>query len=342
MQQIAGSVQDIGSMENEIGSDSTLTPLTTSDALQKEVCLMDIDNLPEVLVQDIFECYKCNLIFYEKNAYLKHLMSVHERTTRRYKFGSVGEGVIIKDGKFECQFCHKVFLERRSYNGHVGVHVRNHGKGAEELPVPGSVQKSSESPEVEGSNTRTSKMDALIEIAQNSMMAASSDGLNSEPAYNSCPSTMNLNEALVENGNEGTVLGSDPSQKAIGDLNLDRSLDQEVNEGGTICMVADEKMVRRDDTQIVSMTLKSTVTNVSEQTNSTELEKYGNNDIDTVNVFGFDTLHDDVANSEGLMGEENLSGIEFTSATAPFEPSLQYFPDVAKKVMKHMLYFFVK
>ena len=90
---------------------------------------MGIENLPEVQVRDVFECVKCKLTFDEKNVYLQHLFSFHQRTTKRYKLvTTVGEGVIVRDGKYECQFCHKVFQERHSYNGHVGTHVRNTGK----------------------------------------------------------------------------------------------------------------------------------------------------------------------------------------------------------------------
>ncbi|EYU18469.1 hypothetical protein MIMGU_mgv1a004996mg [Erythranthe guttata] len=98
--------------------------------------LMGIENLPEVQIKDIFECFKCKVTFDEKDSYLQHLFSVHQKTTKRYKIGTpVGEGVIIKDGKYECQFCHKVFDERRSYNGHVGIHVRNSVKNSNELAI---------------------------------------------------------------------------------------------------------------------------------------------------------------------------------------------------------------
>lgn len=375
-----------GLLDNTDGSCSTLPPLTTSDAHETEVCLMEIDNLPDVQVQDIFECYKCNLIFHERNAYLDHLMSVHEQTTRRYKVGqSIGEGVIIKDGKFECQYCHKVFSERRSYSGHVGVHVRSHGKASKELLMLGSIQKSAESLSVEVSHTRSSKMNALIEIARNSMVEASSARLDSKytdnssapdfkHADNSSPldskhannlsppdskhgdnsSPLDLkhtdnssppdskqadipsppcmmNNALVGNGNDDTNLSFDPAQIEKGDPKSDRFMDQEVNVGGTGCMVADEKMLNGGDSQVGIIHLKSMCTVVSEHTNSKELGECGNNDVDTGHELGFSKLCDDVANSKGLMGEENLNQIAVTSSSAPFEQSLPYFPDVTDK-----------
>lgn len=144
-------------------------------AREMEFNLMGIDNLPEVQVRDLFECYKCNMTFDEKNPYLKHLMTFHQRTTKRYRLGSsIGEGVIIKqDGNYECQICHKVFQERRSYNGHVGVHVRNHVRHSEELPGEATGHKSNASPSQEKLAPRISKMDALIEVAQSSILDTS-------------------------------------------------------------------------------------------------------------------------------------------------------------------------
>lgn len=148
---------------------------STLDLHLSEVSLMEMDNLPEVKVQDIFECYKCNLTFEEKNAYLQHLFSFHQRTTRRYRVGpSVGDGVIIRDGKYECQFCHKVFEERRSYNGHVGVHVRNNARGNVDVAAAVAADKGVQSPHHDGLLSKTCKMDALIEIAKKSVVETSS------------------------------------------------------------------------------------------------------------------------------------------------------------------------
>lgn len=159
-----------------------------------EVNVMGIDNLPEVQVRDLFECYKCNMTFDEKNPYLKHLMTFHQRTTKRYRLGSsIGEGVIIKqDGKYECQICHKVFQERRSYNGHVGVHVRNHVRHSEELPGEATVYKSNASPSQDKVPPRISKMDALIEIAQSSILDTSSAEPNDKANGGSSPDRLGV------------------------------------------------------------------------------------------------------------------------------------------------------
>ncbi|CAN1141762.1 hypothetical protein LINPERHAP2_LOCUS12672, partial [Linum perenne] len=104
------------------------------------------------------------------------------KATRRFRLGSsVGDGVIVKDGKYECQFCHKVFHERRRYNGHVGVHVRNYVRGVEESPAERmALKKKTDSPVEDEVPARTSKMDALIEIAQNSILEASPGVPNDE------------------------------------------------------------------------------------------------------------------------------------------------------------------
>lgn len=165
---VTGEDQD----QRQIAATNSDVPgLSVSNERVKEVSLLGIENLADVQIHDLFECHKCSMTFGEKDSYLQHLLSVHQRTTRRYRLGStVGDGVIIKDGKFECQFCHKVFLERRRYNGHVGIHVRNYVRRVEDSPGQANVQRADKSPVLEEVPSRISKMDALIEIAQNSIM----------------------------------------------------------------------------------------------------------------------------------------------------------------------------
>lgn len=195
-----------------------------------------MENLAEVQIHDLFECHKCSMTFDEKDSYLQHLLSFHQRTTRRYRLGSsVGDGVIIKDGKYECQFCHKVFMERRRYNGHVGIHVRNYVRRVEELPVP-THQKRIQSPPRGDfpSTSRISKMDALIEIAQSSILETSTAGPNDRskggsaapdqphpisspeiPASNS-DQEMNFDSPLSEQELEGVMIGKDNDREDSG------------------------------------------------------------------------------------------------------------------------------
>lgn len=189
MLQSAGVTREEQDQRQIVATYSDTSGLSVSNDRMKEMALLEMENLADVQIHDLFECHKCNMTFDEKDAYLQHLLSFHQRTTRRYRLGSsVGDGVIIKDGKFECQFCHKVFLERRRYNGHVGIHVRNYVRRVEDFPGQDNVQRADMSPVREEMPSRISKMDALIEIAQNSIMEDSvmephsSDKLNLIPA----------------------------------------------------------------------------------------------------------------------------------------------------------------
>ncbi|KAI4375869.1 hypothetical protein MLD38_013688 [Melastoma candidum] len=134
-------------------------------------------------------CPKCSMTFNEKDGYLQHLVSFHQRATRKHRLVSaVGEGAIIKDGKFECQFCHKVFDKRRPYNGHVGNHVKSYVKRAEEAPGHRSFRDESDAKSGDGLSLGNSKMDALVEIAQNTMESNSSEEGHSK-SHNALPPT---------------------------------------------------------------------------------------------------------------------------------------------------------
>ncbi|KAG9451482.1 hypothetical protein H6P81_011447 [Aristolochia fimbriata] len=109
----------------------------------QQVVLFRVENPAKAQLRNLLECRKCNLTFGDKDSYVQHLLSVHQRNAKRTRLGkSVGDGVIMNGGKYECQFCHKIFEERRRYNGHVGIHVRNYGKSLEEIPDEIFVQTS--------------------------------------------------------------------------------------------------------------------------------------------------------------------------------------------------------
>lgn len=171
MLQSVGVAREEHDQRQIVATNSDVSGLSVSNERLKEVSLLETENLADVQIHDLFECHKCSMTFDEKDAYLQHLLSIHQRTTKRYRVGaSVSDGVIIKDGKFECQFCHKVFLERRRYNSHVGIHVRNYVRRAEHLPSQPNVMNADKSPVTDEMPSRISKMDALVEIAQNSIM----------------------------------------------------------------------------------------------------------------------------------------------------------------------------
>ncbi|KAL2342094.1 hypothetical protein Fmac_010034 [Flemingia macrophylla] len=212
----------------------------------KEVALLGIENLADVQIHDLFECRKCSMSFDEKDAYLQHLLSFHQRTTRRYRLGSsVGDGVIIKDGKFECQFCHKVFPERRRYNGHVGIHVRNYVRRVEDSSGPGqaNVQRTDKSPVREDVPLRISKMDALIEIAQNSIMEDSVTEPNSSDKLNRISASDVAVDYIDQGRNSESPISELQMEDRITGKNVPHYLDGNLEEIDDDNHVIDVKMV---------------------------------------------------------------------------------------------------
>ncbi|KAL2460424.1 Uncharacterized protein Adt_43844 [Abeliophyllum distichum] len=307
---------------------STLVSPTPSDAHENDGCLVGIENLPEVQVQDIFECVKCNLTFDEKKAYLEHLFSFHQKTTKRYRFGTpIGEGVIIRDGKYECQFCHKVFDERRSYNGHVGVHVRNSGKGSDELVTTVTVQENSQSPVKETLPSRTSKMDALIEIAQNSIFENSKGRGTSEQATgDKNPSMMNLEEAQAPSTDYEMNLGSDPIEIQTKDFEPDKAPNEGLNADDGQAKMVDENLVRNDNTRNINVIVGSNCTNDLEHVELNDIENYENSELETgFEDRGSKPSQNHLEDTPGLVEEISFHNVP-SASSVPLAPSFQYFP----------------
>ncbi|XP_009604524.1 uncharacterized protein [Nicotiana tomentosiformis] len=227
--------------KHDIVAHSAVPSSSTLDLHGNEISLMEMDNLPEVKVQDIFECYKCNLTFEEKNAYLQHLFSFHQRTTRRYRVGpSVGDGVIIRDGKYECQFCHKVFEERRSYNGHVGVHVRNNARGTVDVSAVVAADKRVQSPHQDGLLLGTCKMDALIEIAQNSVVETSAARVATKVSSMPSSTTMNFDGSTPTNIDQVVRPSADTGVSGANDFKAETCHEQGRNQPDKTCMEVDK------------------------------------------------------------------------------------------------------
>lgn len=254
MQQLAGFTPKYRDRQ-EVISSSTPPTIPISSEQVKETTLLAMENLADVQIHDLFECHKCSMTFDEKDSYLQHLLSYHQRTTRRYRLGSsVGDGVIIKDGKYECQFCHKVFLERRRYNGHVGIHVRNYVRRVEELPGPTTLEKRIESPVRDDVPLRISKMDALIEIAQNSILEDSTLRTNDEPNDDSTPDRPNVpstQEIPAANSDREMNLGSPLSGQEMDDGMTDITLYQDLSQQDGEHMITGENMEKIDDSNQV-------------------------------------------------------------------------------------------
>lgn len=262
--------------KHDIVAHAVVPSSSTIDLHLSEVCLMEMDNLPEVKVQDIFECYKCNLTFEEKNAYLQHLFSFHQRTTRRYRVGpSVGDGVIIRDGKFECQFCHKVFEERRSYNGHVGVHVRNNARGTADVAAAVTADKGVQSPNHDGLLSRTCKMDALIEIAQNSVVETSSARSVTKDSSMPSSTSMDLDGNMATNIDQVARSNTNTGLSDTKEFKAETCLEQGRNQPDNTCTEVDkgksgEILANKFNPRVI-------LTNASEQPEGDDAKKAGSN-----------------------------------------------------------------
>ncbi|KAL0422389.1 UNVERIFIED_CONTAM: hypothetical protein Slati_3261800 [Sesamum latifolium] len=221
---------------------------SSSNVHENDDCLMGIENLPEVQVQDIFECFKCNLTFEEKNLYLQHLFSFHQKTTK-------------------------------SYNGHVGIHVRNSGKSSNELSTPVNVLKNAESPFQEAVPARSSKMDALIEIAQNSIFETSSIGTGEQAITDHSASILSLEEAQAVSSDHEAKLSSDPVKIKADDSNAETALPEDLNHDGQV-MTENNDMVRNDCSWDVSVKMDPSCMNDSEPARSSHIEKHGNSSLD--------------------------------------------------------------
>lgn len=293
----------------------------SSNSNENEDCFLGIENLPEVQVRDIFECVKCKLTFDEKDIYLQHLFSFHQKTTKRYKLGTpVGEGVIIKDGKYECQFCHKVFEERRSYNGHVGSHVRNTGKSSSEPAAPVDASKSSESSLQEKVPLRPSKKDALTEIAHDSKFETSADINSDKATANSSAVVLRIEEAQAAASVHEEKSSSDPSEIHAEDSVADKTLLEDSNYGSQAMMKCDDIP---EDTKAwsVNIEMDPPCINDSEPAQASEMQKYDNSSMKVDHDDGsLKTSEDHLQDTPGLTVEEIM--FEGGVSSVPF----QFFP----------------
>ncbi|KAL7206006.1 hypothetical protein ACSBR2_018839 [Camellia fascicularis] len=327
----AGFVRQNDDLKQDTIPNSMLPSSSMPNVQEMEISLMEIDNLPDVEVRDLFECYKCNLSFDEKNTYLKHLMSVHQRTTRRYRLGSsVGEGVIIKDGKYECQICHKVFQERRSYNGHVGIHVRNCVRSSEELPGQAALLKCTESPSPDELPPRITKMDALIQIAQSSILETSTAEPDDQTNDGSSPNTLKVvtvPETHAANSDHKLSSDSGPNELENEDCMTTRAPDVGFNQHDGEYIMTDNKRVNSDHISHVENNLAVVCTDTSDHPKLDQVEKHGN--IEQEIGFGNSQLtpiHDVVTRTSGQIVEENVCQSGVADSSMPVVQSLPCFP----------------
>ncbi|XP_071710066.1 uncharacterized protein [Rutidosis leptorrhynchoides] len=83
-----------------------------------------------VVVQEVYKCLKCFIIFEGKIN-----LSDHQALAHKHEEGSaIPNFSIVIGGIFECNFCHKTFYEINQYNQHIGTHVANETKTPEAQP----------------------------------------------------------------------------------------------------------------------------------------------------------------------------------------------------------------
>ncbi|KAH6773252.1 hypothetical protein C2S51_011656 [Perilla frutescens var. frutescens] len=308
-------------MPHDIVAHSALAR-NSSNSHENENCLMGIENLPEVQVRDIFECFKCKLTFDEKDVYLQHLFSFHQKTTKRYKLGTpVGEGVIIRDGKYECQFCHKVFQERRSYNGHVGSHVRNTGKNSSEPAAPIDAPKNAAAALQEGMPSGSSKMDALIEIAHNSIFETSTSRTGEQALENYSADVLRVEEAQAASSCHEEISTPDPAEIQAENTSADRTLFEDLNHGGHV-MTEDNDILKACN---VNIKTDPTLINDSEPVGSCEIQKYENSSLDgDYRNKSVNPNEDHLQDTTDLTVEE--MDFEGGVSSVPMTQSFQFFP----------------
>ncbi|XP_058084169.1 uncharacterized protein LOC131231865 [Magnolia sinica] len=200
--------------EDEIATEVPIcysaVPISSISPDHEKQVLFRVENPAKTQLREILGCNKCNLTFGDKDACVQHLLSFHKRSAKRCRLGkSIGDGVIIRDGKYECQFCHKSFDERRRYNSHVGVHVRDYDKSLAALPDEIIVQTSIDSSSLAGIPLAVSEMDISVEMDNNG------DSLPTTPMDKSGDDELNVSPPRSKQDPENAEAADGPQLNAL-------------------------------------------------------------------------------------------------------------------------------
>ncbi|KAK1359239.1 hypothetical protein POM88_043713 [Heracleum sosnowskyi] len=215
--QMAANVEQVGNVASEthagVGdeeNDVQVDSLPISSLNDKELDILSTDNLYEVPIRAIFDCFKCELTFEQKSKYLGHMLEVHQNTTRMYSVDKcAGSGLVIND-----ETC-KRKNKKSTCAAQVGVHLKNKAEGSKESPVQITVQKSSESPSNNELQSRASVLDASEKIAYHSRLESSKDQPIGQPRI--CTSSNNLSmEISVTNSDHEQSLGYHRTEMGTG------------------------------------------------------------------------------------------------------------------------------
>lgn len=192
--------------ENDVQVDS----FSISSLNDKDLDIMSMDNLYEVPIRAIFDCFKCELTFEQKSKYLEHMLEVHQNTTRMYSLDKcAGSGLVIDDEKYKRK------KEESTYAAQVGVHLNNKTEGSKESPVQITNQKCSESPSNNELQSRASVLDASGKIAYRSRLESSKDQPIGQLRICTYSNNMSM-EISVTNSDREQILGYHPTEMGTG------------------------------------------------------------------------------------------------------------------------------
>ncbi|XP_021837984.2 uncharacterized protein [Spinacia oleracea] len=189
-------------------SNSPIHSACASMEHEMEASILGIENLPDVchmftLHQKTTKRYTLDLPVEDKVVIKDGKSETQKKKKKRRLGSSVSDGVIMKDGKYECQFCHKVFEERRRYLGHVGNHVKGSIKTPKDLLDQLNGHTRALCMESSPPGMSNSRMDALVEVAQNSIQEIGGPVFEKEIS-----SVDNVDQLSVPEKSQSTVLKS--------------------------------------------------------------------------------------------------------------------------------------
>ncbi|XP_052194864.1 uncharacterized protein LOC127802851 isoform X2 [Diospyros lotus] len=322
----AGFVHKNDDVKRESNPSSILPSPSIPIVQEKGFDSRGIDNLPEVQVQHLFECDKCNMTFNEGNSFVRHLMSFHQRITRRYNLGlSTGENLIPKE--CESGILQKGFQERQSLHTNVGIHTRNDNGSSGELPVQTVVQKNIQPPPHNALPSRISKMDALVEVAHNTILETTFAEFHDKAKISSSDKLKGV--STPDTG----AASSGHNELKMETCKTKSTPDQSFNKHGIDCVMTDCEAMNSDQISHVEKHLSVFCTGTLEHQKHDEAEKNGDSERKTCRNRKLTPSDDVQRGTSGQIANEiaNQSGAAASSTAAtqptPCFPSFTAFSD---------------
>ncbi|XP_031492296.1 uncharacterized protein LOC116258934 [Nymphaea colorata] len=255
--------------------------------------------------RSLLECRQCKVSFCKKEEFMQHLLTAHQRnakTCRPYK--TIGEGVIIKDGKYECQICHKIFEERHRYNGHVGVHVRHYVRSLEALPDEIIVEKNVDQLSHVGVTSMGCEMHSAIGNDSNSLDDGSDVKTNGQQTVTH-GSSVNNSEMCID-GNASDSTPRDATSAIVSCATLTNIADEQNNDAAIVHRkeekvgsVENANGFSNEEDDIANSCLPSNLNGTSDSVKLDVKDKGIDNSANS-----FDGFHKDLANNSGAGGQK--------------------------------------